>query len=91
MSDHLVRVYATPNVVEAQLMRGRLEADGIQVLLKGADDLPYPVGPSYIWVTAGDEQRARAIVEAVTSGAFEDDTAEVEPAEVEPAEFGPEG
>jgi hypothetical protein len=68
--DELVRVYASGDAFAAQLMRGRLEAEDIPVLLKGESGGPYRMGPCYIWVRAEDATRARVIVEAVESGAF---------------------
>jgi putative signal transducing protein len=74
MSD-LVRVYASGDTVAADLMRARLEAEGITVLTKGEGEGPYRAGPAYLFVPTSDEEQARAIVEAVESGAFalEDD------------------
>ncbi|MEO8477492.1 MAG: DUF2007 domain-containing protein [Actinomycetota bacterium] len=77
MSADLTRVYATTDQFAGELMRGRLEAEGIQVLLKGEIEGPYPSGPVYLWVAASDEARAKAVIDAVGSGAFavtEDDT-----------------
>ncbi len=69
--DDLVRIYASGDAFAAELMKGRLEAEGISVLDKGAvDATAYPTGASYLWVSAEDEARAKAIVDAVESGAF---------------------
>lgn len=70
MDQSLTRVYATTDQFAGELMKGRLEAEGIQVLLKGEVEGPYPTGPVYLWVSAGDEARARAVIDAVESGAF---------------------
>jgi hypothetical protein len=76
MCDHasmseLVRIYASGDRFAADLMRTRLEAEGISALLKGgSEDLAYPAGPVYLFVDAEDETRGRAIVDAVESGAF---------------------
>ena len=69
MSD-LVKVYASGDTFAAELMRGRLEAEGIDVLMKGEGEGVYRAGPAYLFVSAEDEERARAVVEAVESGAF---------------------
>jgi pseudouridine-5'-phosphate glycosidase len=69
MSD-LVKIYASGDTVAAELMRGRLEAEGIDVLMKGEGEGVYRAGPAYLFVSADDEERARAVVEAVESGAF---------------------
>ena len=68
--DDLVRVYASGDAFAAELMRGRLEAEDIPVLMKGEAGGPYRMGPCYLWVNSEDATRARVIVEAVESGAF---------------------
>jgi len=46
MADEFVNVLTTASVVEGELARGRLESEGIPVLLKGERlDAPYPTGP----------------------------------------------
>jgi putative signal transducing protein len=84
MDENLARVYATTDQFAGELMKGRLEAEGIQVLMKGELEGPYPAGPVYLWVAAADETRAKAVVDAVESGAFavDDDVLE-EDAEAE--------
>jgi hypothetical protein len=79
--DELVRVYASGDAFAAQLMRGRLEAEDIPVLLKGESGGPYRMGPCYVWVRAEDATRARVIVEAVESGAFAVNEEDALPAE----------
>jgi hypothetical protein len=68
--DELVQVYASGDTFAAELMRGRLEAEDIPVLVKGEGEGPYRMGPLYLWVSAQDATRARVIVEAVESGDF---------------------
>lgn len=63
-------VYASGDAFAAQLMRGRLEAEDIPVLMKGEAGGPYRMGPCYLWVRSEDSTRAKVIVEAVESGAF---------------------
>ena len=55
MDENLTRVFATTDQFAGELMRGRLEAEGIQVLLKGGTEGPYPSGPVYLWVATSDE------------------------------------
>jgi hypothetical protein len=79
MSDRPVRVYATGNGFDGRLKKGRLEAEGIAVLIKGEAEGPYPAGPVYLWVAPEDEARAREIIEAIETGAYatsEDDGSE---------------
>ena len=76
MTD-LVRVYASGDAFAAELMRGRLQADGIRVLAKGEGEGPYRMGPVYLFVATEDAGRARALVDAVGSGAFALEDADV--------------
>jgi len=69
MSD-LVRVWATGDPFEGEMMRGRLEAEGISVLVKGDGEGPYRTGPVYLFVPSEQEADARAVLEGVASGAF---------------------
>ena len=68
--ERLVQVYASGDATDGLLMQGRLESEGISVLLKGESEGPYRMGPSYLWVAAADEAKAREIIEAVRSGAY---------------------
>lgn len=70
MDDRLVRVFASPDTVAGEMMRGRLEAEGITAMLKGDGEGPYRAGPVYVWVAAEDEDAARIVVVAVSSGAY---------------------
>jgi len=79
----LVRIYATADHFEGELMRGRLEAEGVPVLLKGDGTGPYHVGAVYLFVRAEDETRGRAVVDAIESGAYADGA--VDPLEVDDA------
>ncbi|CAN5803228.1 hypothetical protein BH18ACT17_BH18ACT17_12000 [soil metagenome] len=70
MDDRLVRVFASPDTVAGEMMRGRLEAEGITAMLKGDGEGPYRAGPVYVWVPVEDEDAARTVVDAVSSGAY---------------------
>jgi hypothetical protein len=70
MTGGLVRVYASVDPFDAELMRGRLEAEGLNVMLKGEGEGPYRSGPMYLWVPADEADTASAVVDAVASGAF---------------------
>jgi hypothetical protein len=66
MADELVNVLATSSVTEGELARGRLESEGIPVLLKGEGlDAPYPTGPVYVFVPAPFEGRARQLLDEI--------------------------
>ena len=68
-SDDLVQVYATGSVTDGYLVKGRLEAEGIPVLMKGEGEGPYRVGPAYLWVPGSLEVQARLILESLGSSA----------------------
>ena len=68
--DPLVRVFSSGDAFMGELMRGRLEAEGIPVMLKGEGGGPYHAGPVYLWVPQESESTARAVVDAIASGAF---------------------
>lgn len=70
MGTTLVRVYASGNAFDGKLTKGRLEAEGIQAMLKGEGEGPYHAGPVYLWVARDDEARAREIIDAIASGAY---------------------
>jgi hypothetical protein len=70
MDDALVQVFATADPVAGAMMRGRLEAEGIAAMVKGEGEGPYRAGAVYVWVGADDEAAARAVVDAVSSGAY---------------------
>ncbi|HXF73502.1 MAG TPA: DUF2007 domain-containing protein [Actinomycetota bacterium] len=63
MDRDLVLVFSTASVMEGYLAKGRLEADGIPVVLKGEAEGPYRVGPVHLWVPAAFEIQARWILE----------------------------
>ena len=70
MDDRLVQIFATSDTVAGEMMRGRLEAEGIPTMVKGEGEGPYRAGPVYLWVAAEHEAAARDVVEAVRSGAY---------------------
>jgi hypothetical protein len=63
VSDDLVSVLWTSSLVEAEIAKGRLEAESIPVQLigEGADD-PFPVGPAELFVPSKFEEEARRIL-----------------------------
>jgi hypothetical protein len=70
MADRAVRVYASGDSFAGELMKGRLESEGVPVMIKGEGEGPYRMGPVYLWVPESFETRARAVIDAVQSGAF---------------------
>jgi hypothetical protein len=69
MAD-LVRVYSSGNTFDGELTRGRLEAEGIPVMMKGEGEGPYRAGPVDLWVPADREADARAVLSAIERGEF---------------------
>jgi Putative prokaryotic signal transducing protein len=70
--SELVQIYSTPDQVIAELTRARLEDEGIDVLVKNSmgGSSAYPVGPSYLFVPAEQEEAARTVIAAIESGAY---------------------
>jgi hypothetical protein len=66
----LVLIRAVPNATEGHLLKGRLEAEGIPVLVKGEGDGPYRFGPLYLWVHEENEIQARLILAEVDGGSL---------------------
>jgi hypothetical protein len=61
MSDDLVSVLWTSSLVEAEIAKGRLEAESIPVQLRGEGaDAPYPLGPAELLVPPKFEEEAPA-------------------------------
>jgi hypothetical protein len=68
--EGFVSVFLTQSWVEAELAKGRLEAEGISVYLKGEHEGPYPTGPSELFVPSSSEAEARRIIEQIGSGSY---------------------
>ena len=69
-SGELVRVYSTQSLPDGYLARGRLEAEGIPVVLKGEGEGPYRMGPTHLWVPAEFEVQARMLLQEARDGAL---------------------
>jgi hypothetical protein len=73
----LVRVYASGNPFDGELTKGRLEAEGIPVMMKGEAEGPYRAGPVDLWVPADREADARAVLAAIERGDYAVDPEDV--------------
>ncbi|HEY3024174.1 MAG TPA: DUF2007 domain-containing protein [Actinomycetota bacterium] len=71
MGEDFVSVFWTQSWVEGEIVKGRLEAEGIPVDLKGAGEGPYPTGPAELFVPSRFEAQARRILEQIESGSYE--------------------
>jgi hypothetical protein len=67
-ASDFVQVLTTHSVTEGYLARGRLETEGIPVLLKGESEGPYRMGPVHLWVPADLEVQARLILTEIREG-----------------------
>jgi hypothetical protein len=67
MTSDLVLVLTTPSILEGEIVRSRLEDEGIPVLLKGGGDDPYRMGPSHVFVPADLEVQARLVLDSLTT------------------------
>jgi hypothetical protein len=75
----LVRLYSTASIMDGYIVKGRLEAEGIPVLLKGDAEGPYRMGPVHLFVARADETRARELLDSVAvADADDDETAAVD-------------
>ena len=71
MADDSVRVFATHTWLEAEIVKGRLEAEGIPVRLEGEHEGPYPVGPAELFVAQAFEEQARRVLADIEGGSFD--------------------
>ena len=71
MTEDFVSVFLTQSWVEAEITKGRLEAEGIPVHLEGERESPYPTGPNEVFVPRTFETQARRILEEIESGSYE--------------------
>lgn len=69
MTDRLVRVFSSPRPIDGELVKARLEDEGIPALLKGADG-PYPTGPVHLFVREEFEDEARRVIDAIQRGEY---------------------
>ncbi len=66
----LVRIYETADPVRGLLVRGLLEAEGIDVLAKGEGAGPYRMGPVILFVAEDASGRANELIAASEDGSL---------------------
>ena len=71
MTEEFVSVLLKQSWVEADLTKGRLEAQGISAHLQGDADGPYPTGPTEVFVPSASEAQARRIIQEIGRGSYE--------------------
>jgi hypothetical protein len=77
--DDFVRVLTTASIPEGYLAKGRLESEGIRVILKGEAEGPYRMGPVHLFVPAELEVQARLVLDSTIApppggGSSDEDT-----------------
>jgi Putative prokaryotic signal transducing protein len=65
MARDLIEVLSTSSILEGEIVKARLEDEGIPVLLKGGGADPYGVGSAHVFVPADYEVQARLVLEGV--------------------------
>jgi hypothetical protein len=66
----LVRVFETIDPIHGILVRGLLEAEGLDVLAKGEGSGPYRMGPVILFVPEAASVRALELVAAAEEGSL---------------------
>jgi hypothetical protein len=66
----LIRVLETLDPIRGTLVRGLLEAEGLDVLAKGEGLGPYRTGPVILFVTEESSDRARELIAAAEDGSL---------------------
>jgi len=64
--NDLVRIYSTESASDGLLAKGRLESEGIPVMIKGEMGGPTPTGATYLFVPRSFEEVARAILDSIS-------------------------
>ena len=66
----LIRVFETRDPIRGLLVRGLLEAEGIDVLAKGEGSGPYRMGPVILFVPDSASGRASELIAAAEEGSL---------------------
>ncbi len=66
----LVRIYETADPIRGLLVRGLLEAEGLEVLAKGEGAGPYRMGPVILFVADPSADRAEELIAASEAGSL---------------------
>jgi hypothetical protein len=71
--QQLVRVHVGSSIMEGEIVKARLEAEGLPALLRGEGTGPYRMGPVEVWVPADMELHARIVLNDERSASAEDE------------------
>jgi hypothetical protein len=74
--QELARVHIGSSIMEGEIVKARLEAEGVPALLRGEGTGPYRMGPVEVWVPADMELHARIVLEGDQATAAEPDPPE---------------
>jgi Putative prokaryotic signal transducing protein len=66
----LVKVLSASSIMEGEIVKARLEGEGIPVLLKGGGSDPYGMGVAYVFVPSEFEAQARLVLEDVSDETY---------------------
>jgi hypothetical protein len=69
----LVRVHVGSSIMEGEIVKARLEAEGLPALLRGEGTGPYRMGPVEVWVPADMELHARIVLNDERPASAEDE------------------
>ncbi len=72
----LARVHVGTSIMEAEIVKARLEAEGVPAMLRGEGTGPYRMGPVEVWVPTGMELHARIVLEGDSAGAADPEASE---------------
>jgi len=90
-SERLVEVFATSSIPEAEVVRSRLEDEGIPVMASGTDS-PYRLGPVHLFVPADLQVQAELVLAEAAGGGWDgaNDDRDDGPTEDEDAAWRPD-
>ena len=69
--ERFVLAFDAPTITEGEIAKGRLEAEGIQVMVKGEGEDPFRVGTMQLWVPEDRLADAQSLLDAATAGDLE--------------------
>jgi hypothetical protein len=71
--QQLVRVHVGTSIMEGEIVKARLEAEGLPAMLRGEGTGPYRMGPVEVWVPADMELHARIVLNDERPASAEDE------------------
>ncbi len=71
--QQLVRVHVGSSIMEGEIVKARLEAEGVPAMLRGEGTGPYRMGPVEVWVPADMELHARIVLNDETPASVDEE------------------